>query len=242
MTNFYKDTICLNVLTNSIENAKQIYDATEGHVFVGLLSKNYDSVEDAVKDMKLYADKIDNSVSVGLGAGDPNQWKMVAEISKQLQPKHVNQVFTAVGYTRAMLGQNDTIVNGLVSPSGKVGYVKISTGPLSSKEENAIVPVKTAIQMLKDMGCSSIKYFPMGGLDTKDEFEFVCKSCAELDYMLEPTGGIDLNNFKDIVKIALDCGVKRIIPHVYTSIIDKSTGETKIEDVKQLYSIMKEIV
>lgn len=238
---YCNDKICLNVLANSIENAKEIYEAAEGHVLVGVLSKNYSSVESAVEDMKKYAEAIDNSISIGLGAGDPNQWKMVADISKEVQPKHVNQVFTGVGHTRGLLGQDETIVNGLISPSGKPGYVIVSTGPLSCKAEKAIVPVQTAIEMLKDMGCSSVKYFPMGGLKAKDEFLEVCKACAKLDYILEPTGGIDLENFEEIVKIALDAGVKKVIPHVYSSIIDKDTGNTRVEDVKILYSIMRRL-
>ena len=40
-------------------------------------------LEAAIKDMKTYAETIDNAISVGLGAGDPHQWKMVAEISKR---------------------------------------------------------------------------------------------------------------------------------------------------------------
>lgn len=237
--NFLNDKIILNVLANSIENAKDIYEAAEGHVLVGLLSKNYPSVEEAVCDMKAYAKEIDNAISVGLGAGDPKQWKMVAEISKEVQPQHVNQVFTGIGYTRALLGQAETIVNGLVSPSGKPGYVVVSTGPLSSQDEKAIVPIETAIDMLKDMGCSSVKYFPMKGLSLLDEYKNVCEACAKMDFMLEPTGGIDTENFEEIVRIAFEAGVKRVVPHVYTSIVDKETGNTNIEDIKTLYNIMK---
>ncbi|MBS5938466.1 KDGP aldolase family protein [Clostridium sp.] len=240
--NFYKDKICLNVLVNSIENAREVYKAAEGHVLAGLLSKNYNTVEEAVEDMKIYSKEINNSISVGLGAGDPNQWKMVAEISKEVQPQHVNQVFTGIGYTRGLLGQSETLVNGLISPSGKVGFVKVSTGPLSSKAEDGIIPVRTAIQMLKDMGCSSVKFFPMGGLKIKDEYREVCKACAELDFIMEPTGGIDLSNFEEIVKIALEEGVKKVVPHVYTSIVDKETGDTKVEDIKKLLSIVKKLV
>ena len=240
--NFYKEKICLNVLVNSIENAIEVYKAAEGHVLAGLLSKKYNTVEEAVEDMKTYSKEINNSISVGLGAGDPNQWKMVAEISKEVQPQHVNQVFTGIGYTRGLLGQSETLVNGLISPSGKVGFVKVSTGPLSSKAESGVIPVRTAIQMLKDMGCSSVKFFPMGGLKTQDEYREVCKACAELDFIMEPTGGIDLSNFEEIVKIALEEGVKKVVPHVYTSIVDKETGDTKVEDIKKLLSIVKKLV
>lgn len=242
VANFYNDRLCLNVLANSIDNAKEVYEAAEGHVLVGVLSKNYPTVEEAVQDMKKYSKEINNAVSVGLGAGDPNQWKMVGDICKEFKPQHVNQVFTGIGYTRAQLGQNETLVNGLISPTGKVGYVKVSTGPLSCKAEDGIIPVRTAIEMLKDMGCNSVKFFPMGGLKTRDEYVEVCKACAELDFNMEPTGGIDLENFEEIVKIAIENGVKKVIPHVYTSIIDKESGNTKIEDVKTLLDIMKKLV
>ena len=58
---------------------------------------------------------------------------------------------------------------------------------------------------------------------------------------MEPTGGIDLTNFEEICRIALEAGVKRIIPHVYTSIVDKETGETKREDIQTLLEIMKRL-
>ncbi|MBO1306592.1 KDGP aldolase family protein [Enterococcus sp. 669A] len=237
--NYLEDRICLNVLANSVENAEACYEAAEGHVVLGVLSKNYDSDEAAIEDMKKYQAATNNALSVGLGAGDPNQSQMVSRISAKLQPQHVNQVFTGVGTSRALLGQSDTVINGLVSPTGKVGYVNVATGPLSSQAPSGEVPIETAIQLLKDMGGSSIKYFPMKGLAHKEEYQAVAKACAENDFYLEPTGGIDLSNFEEIVQIAVDAGVKKIIPHVYSSIIDKETGDTKPEDVKTLLDMMK---
>lgn len=240
--NYYRDRVCLNVLAGSKENAREIYQAAEGHVLVGVLSKNYSDVDSAVKDMREYAALIDNALSVGLGAGDPKQSTMVSQISQQVQPQHVNQVFTGVGPSRALLGQHDTVVNGLISPTGKVGYVNISTGPLSSQQKEAIVPVTTAIAMLKDMGGSSLKFFPMNGLDSIDEYRFVAEACAATGFWLEPTGGISLDNFEQILQIALDAGVTKIIPHIYSSIIDSETGNTRPEDVQTLLAIVKKIV
>lgn len=237
--NFYRDRVCLNVLAGSKENARKIYEAAEGHVLVGVLSKNYPDIKSAVADMREYAALIDNALSVGLGAGDPNQSAMVSEISRQVQPQHVNQVFTGVATSRTLLGQNETVVNGLVSPTGTPGFVKISTGPLSSKSPDGIVPLETAITLLKDMGGSSIKYFPMGGLKCRDEYKAVAETCARHDFWLEPTGGIDLDNYTEILQIALDAGVSKIIPHIYSSIIDKVSGNTRPEDVRQLLSITR---
>ncbi|CAM6921917.1 MULTISPECIES: 2-dehydro-3-deoxy-phosphogluconate aldolase [Enterobacter] len=240
--NFYRDRVCLNVLAGSKANASAIYEAAEGHVLVGVLSKNYPDVASAVADMREYAALIDNALSVGLGAGDPNQSAMVSEISRQVQPQHVNQVFTGVATSRALLGQNDSVVNGLVSPTGTVGMVKISTGPLSSAAPDGIVPVETAIALLKDFGGSSIKYFPMGGLKCRDEYQAVAEACARHDFWLEPTGGIDLENYEEILQIALDAGVSKIIPHIYSSIIDKASGDTRPEDVRTLLAMTKKLV
>lgn len=238
--NYLEDRLCLNVLANSVENAKACYEAAQGHVVLGVLSKNYATDEAAIEDMKRYIAATDNALSVGLGAGDPNQSAMVTRLSEVLQPQHVNQVFTGVGASRALLGQNDTIINGLVSPTGTVGMVNLATGPLSSQAPAGIVPIETAIALLKDMGGSSIKFFNMKGLTHLEEYKAVAKACAENGFYLEPTGGIDLENFQEIVQIAVDAGVKKIIPHVYSSIIDKTTGDTNVEDVKTLHAMMAE--
>ena len=137
--------------------------------------------------------------------------------------------------------QNESVVNGTVSPTGTVGMVKISTGPLSSKAPDGIVPVETAIALLKDFGGSSIKYFPMGGLKCRDEYRAVAEACARHDFWLEPTG-IDLENYEAILQIALDAGVSKIIPHIYSSIIDKASGDTRPEDVRTLLAMTKKLV
>lgn len=240
--NYLNGRICLNVLANSADNAKECFDAAEGNILVGVLSKNYQTDNEAILDMRNYQNVIQNALSIGLGAGDPNQSQMVSRISAELQPQHVNQVFTGVGTSRVLLGQSRTIVNGLISPTNRVGYVTISTGPLSSQKTNGEVPIETAIALLKDMGGSSVKFFPMKGLEHKEEYKAVAKACAQNDFILEPTGGIDLDNFEAIVQIAIDAGVPKVIPHVYSSIIDKETGQTKPEDVKKLYQMMKKVL
>lgn len=240
--NYLENRLCLNVLAHSVDNAIECYEAAEGHIVLGVLSKNYDTDEAAINDMKRYAAATNNALSVGLGAGDPNQSAMVSRLSKVLQPQHVNQVFTGVGTSRALLGQDETVINGLVSPTGTVGMVNIATGPLSSQSAAGIVPIETAIVLLKDMGGSSIKYFNMKGLNYIEEYKAVAEACAKYDFYLEPTGGIDLENFEEIVTIAVDAGVEKIIPHVYSSIIDKKTGNTRVEDVKSLFVMMKAIL
>ena len=70
----------------------------------------------------------------------------------------------------------------------------------------------------------------------------MAKACAAEGFNLEPTGGIDLDNYEAILQIALDAGVKQVIPHVYSSIIDKATGLTRPEDVAKLWEMTKRLV
>jgi len=239
---FYKNQVSLNVLALNIENALDIVKATDGNVVVGVLSKDFSNDELALKTMRQWQEKTNDKISIGLGNGDANQSYMVARLVKKLKPAHANQVFTGVGLTNDSFGANQTFINCLVSPTGIVGKVKISTGPISQTQTDAIVDINTAIAMIKDMGGDSIKFFPMKGLTHLDEYVAVAKACAENNFALEPTGGIDLNNFEQILQIAVDQKVPLIIPHVYGSIIDKETGLTKIEDVEKLYQIIKKVV
>lgn len=238
---FYKNRVSLNVLAKGKENIEDVYHAADKNVIVGILSKDYQTTKEAVEAMSQYGSTIDDAVSIGLGAGDNKQAEVVSEIAKSYQGSHINQVFTSVGSTYSNAGKN-TWVNALVSPTGKPGYVNISTGPYSSEGEHAIVPIKAAINLIKDMGGSSIKFFPMKGLETIDEYKVVAKACGEEQFGLEPTGGITKENFEEILEIALQNNVPKIIPHVYSSIVDKETGLTNIDDVKWLTEKIKEKV
>jgi uncharacterized protein (TIGR03581 family) len=239
----YKNKAALNVLAGSIDNAREIYEAAEGHVVVGVLSKAYPDAPAAVEAMKQYGAAIEDAVSIGLGAGDNRQGAVVAEIVKSYEGNHINQILPAVGATSANLGSRESWINALVSPCGRPGYVNISTGVFSAAiEDKAIVPVKAAIALVRDMGGHALKYFPMQGLKLEDEYRAVAKACGEEGFALEPTGGIDPDNFGKILEIALEAGVPQVIPHVYSSIIDSASGDTRVEDVRMLLGELKALV
>ncbi|MEG0853738.1 MAG: KDGP aldolase [Angelakisella sp.] len=241
---FYNDKVLINLLAKDLDNAVEVMEVLEGHGLVGVISKNFDTVDAAVETVKAYMKKIKN-VSVGLGAGDPKQWKMVAEIAARTDPGHANQVFTGAMYTQGALkeaGCTNTVVNCLMSPTGVVGRVKISTGEYSSLAPDAIVEVDTAIAMMKDLGLPSIKFFNIGGLKHLDELEAVARAAVKGGIpIMEPTGGIDVENVYDIVKVCHNAGCERIIPHIYTSIIDKASGKTVPDMVQQAYDQVKRI-
>uniref|UniRef100_UPI000B48C80F KDGP aldolase n=1 Tax=Bacillus sp. S1-R5C1-FB TaxID=1973491 RepID=UPI000B48C80F len=131
----------------------------------------------------------------------------------------------------------------LVASKRKVGHVNLPHGPIrAAREEKEIVPIKTAIAVVRDMGGNSLKYFPMNGLAHEEEYRAVAKACAEEGFALEPTGGIDKEHFETILRIALAANVEQVIPHVYSSIIDKETGNTKVEDVRELLAVGKKLV
>ena len=133
-------------------------------------------------------------------------------------------------------GASFSLGNRTVTWAGPDGEASI---PLSAGQPDGIVPIDTAIALLKDMGGNSVKFFPMGGLACRAEYQTVAEACARHGFWLEPTGGIDLDNFEEIVRIALDAGVEKVIPHVYSSIIDSASGQTRPEDVRTLLTMVK---
>lgn len=242
---FYKDRVAINFLAKDAENGKEIYDAIDGYTAVGVLSNQFETYEDGINYIDDFMKKVP-CISVGLGSGDPSQGIKAAMIASKTNPGHVNQVFTSAGYAAGALKankHNDTAINVLISPTGTIGKVKINTGPLSSKESAAIVDVETALAMILDMEAHSVKFYPMGGEKSIDELEYVAKACAKMEVpMIEPTGGINLDNFERILKVCLEAGVKKIMPHVYGAAIDKETGNTRVDIVEKLFEIVKKSV
>src|SRR5699024_9606093 len=110
---------------------REIYEATEGHVLIGVLSSNFATVAEAKEKIAVYNKTVNGAVSLGLGAGDPRQGEMVANISKEVEVSHINQVFPAVGLTRGGNKHLHSYINCLVKPSGTPGTVNIATGVFS---------------------------------------------------------------------------------------------------------------
>ena len=242
---FYKDRLAINILADDVKNAEEIYQAANSHACIGILSSRFESVEQGIAEVNEWKKTVP-SISVGLGNGDPAQFYKAAAISAATAPAHVNQPFTGAGYTAGLLhgsGANNTKINAMIAPTGTLGMVLISTGVESSKIKGTPVDVDTAITMVKDMGVPSIKFFPMGGLDTLGELKVVASACSKHQLeMIEPTGGIDLKNFEAIAKVSLEAGVPKVMPHIYSSIIDKESGKTRAEDVEQLLEKMRNLI
>ena len=243
--NFYRQRVAINVLAKDIANARDIYDAAEGHAAIGVLSAQFASVEEGVQEVKRWMAEIP-SISVGLGAGDPAQYYKAAMIASALHPAHVNQTFTGSGFAAGALaatGGQQICINALVSPTGTPGEVLISTGVGSCQGTPARVSCDAAVRMMQDMGAHAAKFFPMGGEKSLPELYMLATTAARNGMtLIEPTGGIDLDNFGIILQSCLQAGVPRVMPHVYSSIIDPQTGNTRPEDIRRLMDIVKAVV
>lgn len=64
--NFYRNKVAINVLAKDIANAREIYDAAEGHAVIGVLSAQFTSVDEGVREVKRWMTEVP-SISVGLG-------------------------------------------------------------------------------------------------------------------------------------------------------------------------------
>jgi len=239
---FMKDRVAVNFLAGDLNNAKEVMDAMEGHALVGILSKQFDSVEEGVEKVNEWLSELP-SVSVGMGGGDPAQAVKAAMIACQTNPGHVNQPFTGAGFAAGALrakGANETAINVMMAPTGIPGKVKVNTGKFSVQEADALVDVDTAMAMIKDMEADSVKFFPMGGLKSLEELKAVAEACVRQGIQLiEPTGGITPENFEAIVQVCLDAGVPYVMPHVYGSVMDKETGMTNIDQVRKIYEVLE---
>lgn len=243
--NFYRGRVAINVLAKDPANAREVYDAAEGHAVIGILSAGFADVAEGATEVTRWMATVP-SVSVGLGAGDPAQFYKAAMIASAVHPAHVNQTFTGCGFAAGALaatGGTQTTINALVSPTGTPGEVLISTGVSSSRGTPAVVSCDAAVRMIVDMGADAAKFFPMGGLMSLPELRALAASAADVGMtLIEPTGGIDTDNFGPILQACLEAGVERVMPHVYSSIIDPQTGLTKPEEVRKLMEVVKGLV
>jgi 2-dehydro-3-deoxy-phosphogluconate aldolase len=235
----FKHRVIFNVLAKDLKNAKELVQIAGDRVLVGVMVKNFPTEEAAIQLVKEF--KGNNiPVSVGLGAGDPAMWKKVAEVSVATLPDHINQVFPASGYTLGRLEQtteNVPLINSMIEPTGTPGQVYISTGPLSSAHREKVT-CELAATMIAEMGIPSIKFYPIEGVKYLDELAEMTQAASKVGIkIIEPTGGIDLSNVHEIVQICLENGAELVIPHLYSSLIDKETGETKSSAMKQLVEL-----
>lgn len=241
----YRERVALNLLAKDADNARQVWEATGGHALVGVMLADYATVDAAVAQVRALLEVVP-VVSVGLGAGDPQQWERVVEAALRTDPGHVNQVFPAAAYTVGALrarGLEQNVVNGLISPSGTPGKVLIATGPRSQSAPAAEVPCEAAAAMLAEVGVDSVKLFPVKGDTRLDEVRAMARAAAAAGIpVFEPTGGLTVHNLARVVEAVLDAGCQVVIPHVYTAIVDPETGLTRPGEAEALMGEVRKVL
>ncbi|QUL99198.1 MAG: oxo-acid lyase [Candidatus Fermentithermobacillus carboniphilus] len=242
--NWLGGKVMFNFLARDEENLVEVMDACEGHALIGVLTRDYPDAKSGAEAVLRFS-RAGASVSLGLGGGDPAQWEAVIQVALLARPAHINQVFPLSSYTAAVLkgryGEDIPLINSLVSPTGKPGFVNIATGPLSSKRGPAEIPCEAAVAILKEQGLLSVKFFPLN--ERYEEMKALVSACsAEGIPVFEPTGGITVENLRRVLETAFSAGATYVIPHVYSSIIDKSSGKTMPGKVRELYVAAKEVL
>ncbi|MCA1035912.1 KDGP aldolase family protein [Bacillus infantis] len=222
------DYILFNFLAKDKENAEEIISAGEGYIVPGIVSSDFTAIEEAAKTVEEIKE-VAPLVSIGLGdGGNPANWEKVLGIAAKSQPGHINQPFEKSSYVRGVLygmGQKQ-MVNGLVAPTGRIGYVKAGGVEMAAEE---------LVELAAAMGIPSIKFMPLKGTIHLEELTYLTKAAAQKGIMaIEPAGGISESNITEIIAAVKDTGIPLFMPHIFGSTIDKHTGRTLAEEVAKI--------
>lgn len=231
--------VFFNVLAKDLANAMEISAPAPEKILVGLTVKQFATNEEAVNTANEYK-KNNVLVSIGLGAGDPAMWERVVQVSSKCLPYHINQVFPAAGYTKGVmdaLNHKDCIINSLITPSDDPEFVYISTGAVSEGCKD-VVSVDTAAKMMADIGLNSVKFYPVGGNKKIENIKAMAKAAANNGIeIFEPTGSLSVENVHEVVEACFNSGMKTVIPHLYTSLVNKETGCTELHYIEELLNM-----
>jgi 2-dehydro-3-deoxy-phosphogluconate aldolase len=227
--------LLFNFLAKDRESAREIIELGEGSIVPGIVASDFDNINEAViKVMELK--EVAPVVSVGLGGGgDPANWEKVLKIAEGSNPGHINQPFEKTIFSNGYLNAKGIpqLINGLVAPAGKVGFVKLSSG-LELK-------VETFVELAVSMGIESIKFMPLKGEVHLAELVYLTKVAADKGIKgIEPAGGISTDNIRKIVDAVRNTGIEFFMPHIFGSTIDKETGKTISRKVNKILQLVKE--
>lgn len=219
-----------NLPARDLDNAREIIEASEGFAVISVALSDYASIEEAYEAASdLIA--VAGMVSLGAGRDGPSLWQSVVELALRVNPGHVSQVFPAAGYTVGALharGLEGNVVNALVSLDGASGQVLVSTGPLSELgPEQALVQCRVAFRMIREVGASSVRVGPIDGDKRLDDVRTVAREAREAGLQLvEPAGGISVDNVAAVLTACLFDGPELAMPHLHGSVLDAESGRT----------------
>jgi 2-dehydro-3-deoxy-phosphogluconate aldolase len=227
------DFLLFNFLAKDKQNALEIIEAGQGYIVPGIVSSDFENIQDGIKKVEELKE-VAPIVSIGLGDnGNPANWDKVLEIAAGSNPGHINQPFEKSSFSHGYLQAKgiDQMVNGLVAPTGRVGYIKVS---------GLEVKVEDLVELAIGMGINSIKFMPLKGTVHLEELAYLCKVAAEKGITsVEPAGGISSENIVEIVNAVKNTGLSLFMPHIFGSSIDKETGRTIPEEVAKIVQLVR---
>lgn len=223
-----------NFLAANRKNAADIMEAGRGYVVPGITSEQFVSVSEAVQKVKELK-SVTSLVAVGLGGGGKFvNWKKVLDISLATQPGHLNQPFEKAAYAKGFLASKniaEQVVNALVWTTGTVGKIKLSSG--------STIEVDAFLEIAKALDIESIKLMPIHSQNL-DELVYLTERAAAIGIRgIEIAGDIDKHNIKQIIDCIMPIDIEFFMPHIFTPLIDQTTGETMPEKVKELLSLVE---
>lgn len=210
--------LVFNFLVKDKENLKEILAVTDC-VIPGIVAADFSDINLAVKTIDELK-SLSEIVSVGLGDdGNPALWEKVLLIAEQANPGHLNQPFEKSSYVKGYLEGKGMpqLVNALVNPTGRPGLLRLPSG--------MEMEVERFLDLIKIIGIESVKLMPATG--HLDELRYLAYAAAERGIRgIEPAGGINESNVREIVAIGKGSGIEFFMPHIFDSVLDRDTGRT----------------
>ncbi|GEO25203.1 hypothetical protein AAC03nite_09880 [Alicyclobacillus acidoterrestris] len=228
--------VAVSFLVKDAENAKEVWEASEGSAFVTLSATNYTDLEQMQADIAAVRE-VAPAVSLALGGGaDPANWDKVFQ-GGRMGATHLNQPFPTSGYTRGFYPS--LWVNAAVEPMGHPGVVK---APWISGH-NFTLSVESVITTLKATDVDAVKLHPIKGKTVMEELKVLAQAAGAAGILgFEPAGGVKLENVVEIVQTILDANVELVIPHIFSDAIDKESGRTKPDYVNKVVHTLRDQV
>lgn len=230
--------VAVSFLVKDAENAKEVWEASEGTAFVTLSATSYNNLEQMKEDI-LAVREVAPAVSLALGSGaNPANWDKVFAAG-EFGANHLNQPFPTSGYSKGVYLQAPIWVNAAVEPSGTPGVVKIPW----IQNQDFTLSVESLVSVLQATHVDAVKLHPIKGATVMEELRVLAQAAGRAGIRgFEPAGGVKLENVVEIVQTILDSQIELAIPHIFSDAIDKKTGRTKPEYVAKVVKTLREEV
>lgn len=212
----------VNLLPKTDDEARFIQDTLGTDWWAGVVLSDFAETDAAVDRVKRWTDW-GISVSVGLGDGDPRQWRRALDAAMASGAPHLNQPWASAGYAWGVLSasRSSVLVNALVSPQDPITF-RVQTNP-DTASTTVLAPIEDILQGLGVLGVPSVKYFPLRGPDARQMVSDLARIMSRTDgpKILEPSGGMHPNDLSWLLDLAESTGVT-VIPHIYSALRDAS--------------------